>query len=89
MTQNLYIYYPKIGLSALLKGRVQHICRDEDPDPLIFCLSDPDPDHTCTEGFIKLCSSWNNIYPRIKKFKRKMMVYNVEFYEYVFFFISI
>ena len=39
----------------------RHLCRDEDPDPVIFGPPDPalfstdqDPDPTCNNGFIKL-----------------------------------
>ena len=42
--------------------------RDEDPDPLIFGLpepllfsTDPDPDPTCNNGYIKLFSLEQNI----------------------------
>ena len=51
-------------------------------DPLIFCrriryfLSDPDPDPTCNNRFIKLFST-------INKFKHKMMAYKIEFYAYL------
>ena len=37
--------------------------KDEDPDPLIFGL--PDPDTTCNNGYIKLFSYWKKHKPEL------------------------
>ena len=73
------------GHTVLRSGRIRWFFARR----IWYFLSNPDPDPTCNNRFIKLFST-------INKFKHKMMVYNIEFYAYLpkifiyfFFFISI
>ena len=65
-------------------------------DPLILCppdlvqvlfSTDPDPDPTCNNGFMKLFLSRTKYKSESTnssiKFKYKMMGYNIEFYPYL------
>ena len=60
------------GHTVLRSGRIRWFFARR----IWYFLSNPDPDPTCNNRFIKLFST-------INKFKHKMMVYNIEFYAYL------
>ena len=71
-----------------------HLPRNEDPDPVLFS-TDPDPDPTYNDGFMKLFLSWTKYKSETTNSSIKLWVIISNFiptylkYQNIFFFISI